>query len=241
MTAPLNPTTYLRTGTSSETCIATDGRGTGDRLVPGDRVVDVLRSGTRNERRAAAYRSRRERSENLAALDRVDRSSDLERTDGRTEAPPDGGSTREPSGPDPLVHWGVLVAPLLVTVAYGLPAALYGVGVFDTGTRGAGRLLAFGLLGTLLLVAAWSTARLYDDARWIAAGSTEWAPNPWLYIVGGAVAILCLRAYQLLVLGYVVEQPGIYLAGNFVVALALSSIVGGPAYALRRRRHLHVA
>lgn len=137
----------------------------------------------------------------------------------------------------PPVRLAVLLAPLALATAYAIVAAVIGFETFDTGSGGVTGALAFGLLGALLLVSGWTTARLYDDARWIAARSLDWTPNPWSYVLGGAATLVLLRVLELVVLESTVQRPALYLAGNALVALALASVVAGPAYALRRERH----
>lgn len=146
-------------------------------------------------------------------------------------------STGGDGADDQPVRLAVLLAPLALATAYAIVAGVVGFETFETGSGGVTGTLAFGFLGALLLVSGWTTARLYDDARRIAERSADWTPNPWSYVLGGAAALVLLRVLELVVLESTVQRPALYLAGNALVALALASVVAGPAYALRRERH----
>lgn len=132
----------------------------------------------------------------------------------------------------------LLIAPLAVGVALAGLGSISGTELLDTGRPGLGGARAFALLGTFLLVAAAGTAELYADARRIETSDVDWAPDPWRYIVTGAIVLLSYRAFQLLAGAQTVDQPMLYLLGNFTVALALSSVVVGPLFLLQRWRYL---
>lgn len=130
-----------------------------------------------------------------------------------------------------------LLAPAALAAVYLAIAVAFGPAAFDAGEPGAPRLRAFALLGTLLIVAGVGTDELYEDARRIRRSDDDWSPSPTRYVIAGAVALLLLRAGQFATGSIAPSSPIPYAIGNAVVALALSSIVAGPAYVAARRRH----
>ncbi|QLG48308.1 hypothetical protein [Natrinema halophilum] len=141
-------------------------------------------------------------------------------------------------GPEtPRAGSAELLAPFIVSVVYVGLAALLGPGVFDTAASGFTQLGAYVLLGTLLHLSGYSTLQLYSDSRLLQDGDGRWQPNPWLYICGGALALVGVRAGEILIAGRTVSEPTIYFVGNAFVALPLASIVAGPIYWSNRRRH----
>lgn len=151
----------------------------------------------------------------------------------RTDQSTDPNERLEP----PQVHSAELFAPFVLSVAYVGLAAAAGPELFDTGSAGITRVVAFALLGLLLHLSGYATAQLYTDARRLGRRDVGWRPNPWHYVCGGALALVGLRAIELVVTGRSVSAPALYLLGNAVVALPLSSIVAAPVYWLNRRRH----
>ncbi|MFC6717864.1 hypothetical protein ACFQGT_09505 [Natrialbaceae archaeon GCM10025810] len=140
---------------------------------------------------------------------------------------------REPAG----VSTTVLLAPFAVSVTYVGVAATVGPEPFDTGAAGATKFVAYGALGLLLHLSAYATARLYAAAERESDRTGEWRPDSRLYVGGGALALLAARVVEVLVTGRPIDSPIVYVLGNAVVALPLASIVAGPIYWLRRRRH----
>lgn len=128
--------------------------------------------------------------------------------------------------------------PALATLAGLAVGAAFGFGVFDTATPGAQRAVAYAVLVPYFLLGVAGTLWLYEDATRLADADANWQPGPWRYVVGGGLA---LELYYLLpVLAGRGPDSGVvaYLAGGFVLALLLSSVVAGPVYLLQRRRHL---
>ncbi|GAB3027259.1 hypothetical protein [Natronobiforma cellulositropha] len=130
----------------------------------------------------------------------------------------------------------VLLAPALLSVGYLGVYAAVGPAAFDTGRPHPAGALALVALGVLLHLAGYATARLYTAATARVERGGDWRPNPWLYVGGGALTLVCLRIVELLVTGTTPSTPGVYLLGNAVVALPLASVVAGPVYWLHRRR-----
>lgn len=144
-----------------------------------------------------------------------------------------------PGSPDDTARFALLaVLPAIATLAGVALGAVVGFGVFDTRTPGVGRAVAYALLVPYFLLGVAGTQWLYEDATRLTAASADWQPNPWYYVLGGGVV---LELYYLVpVLSGAGPRTGVvaYLAGGFVLALALSSVVAGPVYAFQRRRHL---
>ncbi|MXR21925.1 hypothetical protein [Halobacterium bonnevillei] len=88
-----------------------------------------------------------------------------------------------------------------------------------------------GLAGTLWLV---------EDAASLADSDADWQPNPWLYVVSGALVLEIVVALPVL-RGEITTGIVPYLAGGLVLAGVLSSVVTGPIYFVRRRRNLNAA
>lgn len=117
----------------------------------------------------------------------------------------------------------------------GVPALLaLGRGVLVlVGVSGA---LTVGYDALLIGVAALATDRLFAEAKRWHESATEWTPNPWWYVVGGAIGVTGI------VLGGVAE-PAVILArptavvGIFIVGLVCASTVAGPAFLVQLRRH----
>lgn len=129
------------------------------------------------------------------------------------------------------------VAPFALTVVGLLAGLAFGFGVFDTGTPGNADLSPYALLVPYFLVGLAGTLWVYRDAEHRAAAAAGWQPNPWVYVLGGAVV---LELYFLApVLRGEIEPPVVpYLAGGLVLATLLSAVVAGPVYLLARRRAL---
>ncbi|MFP9193242.1 hypothetical protein ACLI4Q_16535 [Natrialbaceae archaeon A-CW1-1] len=130
----------------------------------------------------------------------------------------------------------VLLAPFVLGAAYVGIAILLGPGVFDTGASGIAGVVAYVLLGTLLFLSAWSTARLGSDARWRTYNDSAWNPNPFTYILGGALVLFVGWCLQLYVEGQLATYSLAALFGGFIIAIVLSSTVAGPVYVVRSHR-----
>lgn len=118
------------------------------------------------------------------------------------------------------------------------------VGVPALLALGRGALLLAGVAGgitvaydaLLIGVAALATDRLFGEASHLHDSDVDWAPNPWWYVLGGAMGVTAL------VVG-TFDDPSVVLArptalvGVFVVGLVCASAVAGPAFLLQRRRH----
>ncbi|MFP8957352.1 hypothetical protein ACLI4Y_11525 [Natrialbaceae archaeon A-CW3] len=130
----------------------------------------------------------------------------------------------------------LLLAPFVLGVAYFVIAIVLGPGVFDTGAGGTAGLVAYVLLGTLLFLSAWSTTRLGSDARWRTDSDSAWNPNPFTYILGGALVLFVGWCLQLYVGGELATYSLAALCGGFIIAVVLSSTVAGPVYVVHSHR-----
>lgn len=136
----------------------------------------------------------------------------------------------------PSYEWLLLVpaAATLLGVAVG---AVFGFGVFDPGQPGDVSLLPYLVLVPYFLAGLAGTLWLLEDAERLAAADADWQPNAWLYVFAGALALEAVVAVPV-VRGEVTTGVVPYLAGGFVLAALLSSVVVGPVYLLQRRRAL---
>lgn len=123
-------------------------------------------------------------------------------------------------------------AATLVGVAVGL---VFGFGVFDPGPPGDVSVLPYLVLVPYFLAGLAGTLWLVEDAASLADANAAWQPNPWLYVLGGALALQTVVATPV-VRGDVATGVVPYLAGGFVLAALLSSVVVGPVYLWSRRR-----
>lgn len=139
-------------------------------------------------------------------------------------------------GPPTLDAWWLLAAPLAAALAL-VPVALLAPGALQTGTTPAG-LLAFALLVPFFLLCVAGTVLLYRDATALGAVGAEWTPNPWRYLVPGALALTFARSYPVVQASGSGDELGGFVAGTFVVALVASSLLAGPVYLYDRHRHL---
>ncbi|MFC7045879.1 hypothetical protein ACFQH6_11090 [Halobacteriaceae archaeon GCM10025711] len=119
-------------------------------------------------------------------------------------------------------------------------AATVGPAVLDTGRAGSAGLVAYGLLVPFFLVCLLGTLLLYEDSRRVRSANLGWRPNPWAYLLGGAVGLVGLWAGPSLVGQSMGDSFVQLLVGAFVVALVMSSLLAGPVYLLQRSRHLGV-
>lgn len=88
----------------------------------------------------------------------------------------------------------------------------------------------------LIGVAALATDRLFTEVdRW-RKSDADWTPNPWWYVVGGAMGVTAL---VLAVVGNpaVIRSRPTAVVGIFIVGLVCASTVSGPVFLLQRRRH----
>ncbi|WP_336035022.1 hypothetical protein [Halobacterium yunchengense] len=147
------------------------------------------------------------------------------------------------SGGGPGLRWAadetawLLAVPFAATVAGALVGAVFGFGVFDTGTPGDVRLLPYVVIVPYFLTALAGTLWLVDDANRLADADADWQPNPWLYVAAGALVVEAGFAVPVLA-GDVTTGVVQYLAGALALAGVLSSVVAGPVYLLARRRNL---
>jgi len=135
-------------------------------------------------------------------------------------------------------HAWLAVVPFVATLLGVLVGAVFGFGVFATATADGGAvLLPYVVLVPYFLAGLAGTLWLFADAGRLAAAAAAWQPNPWPYVLGGAVVLETVVAAPALVGG--VTGPVVpALAGGFVVAALLSSVVAGPVYLLARHRAL---
>lgn len=129
------------------------------------------------------------------------------------------------------------VVPFVATLLGLLVGAVFGFGVFDTGTPGDPNLAPYALLVPYFFAGLAGTLWLFRDAAELAAANAAWQPNPWAYVLGGALVLELLVALPVL-RGAVTAGIVPYLFGGFVLAAVLSSVVAGPVYLLQRRRYL---
>lgn len=140
--------------------------------------------------------------------------------------------------PPAMDRWWLLVAPLAMGGVYlGLVGA-FGSRVLHTGRPWPHGAIAVLLLSSFLLVCLAGTLRLYDDAVALRGSGATWQPNPWHYVVGGAVVLTTARLFQLTVRDAAISRTVPSTVGSFVVALILSSLVAGPVYLVVRRYRL---
>lgn len=132
--------------------------------------------------------------------------------------------------------WVLLAPPLGGVILWSISAAV-DPNPLRTGTSPAG-LLAFAVLIPFFLVCVAGTVTLYRDVARLRATATDWSPNPWRYLVPSAVALVVVRAFPFVQRAGRIEGAVGFLVGTFVVALAASSILAGPAYLFQRRRRL---
>lgn len=156
-----------------------------------------------------------------------DRTGDVEERGGDQDA-----RTDHP----PAYGWLLLVpiAATAVGVAVGLA---FGFDVFDPGPPGDISLLPYLVLVPYFLAGLAGTLWLLEDAARLAAADADWQPNPWLYVTAGALVLEAVVAAPV-VRGDVTTGVVPYLAGGFVLAALLSSVVVGPVYFVMRRRAL---
>ncbi|MEA5388401.1 hypothetical protein VB779_16070 [Haloarculaceae archaeon H-GB11] len=84
-----------------------------------------------------------------------------------------------------------------------------------------------------LLTGVAGTVVLYDDARALGEADGDWSPNPWAYVVGGAVGVSVAFA---VLSGTSGSLAAVF--GTYVLGLAVASVVVGPVYFVRRLRHV---
>lgn len=131
----------------------------------------------------------------------------------------------------------LLVVPFAATLLGVAAGLVFGFGVYDTGTPGDVSLLPYVVLVPYFLAGLAGTLWLVEDATRLAAADADWQPNPWLYVLAGALVLEGVVAAPV-VRGEVTTGVVPYLAGGFVLAALLSSVVVGPVYLLLRRRNL---
>lgn len=129
------------------------------------------------------------------------------------------------------------VLPLAATLLGVVVGVVFGFGVFDTGTPGDVDLLPYVGLVPYFLVGLAGTLWLFEDAQRLAETAADWQPNPWAYVLGGGLVLELVVAAPVL-RGDLTSGIVSYLAGGFVLATLLSSVVAGPVYLLVRRREL---
>lgn len=139
--------------------------------------------------------------------------------------------------PDPpaMNRWWLLIAPIVMGGVYLTLVVAFGEELLRTGRPWPHGFLATVLLVAFFLVCLGGTVRLYDDTIALRQADADWQPNPWHYLVGGGLVLMTYRGAQLTLLERSVSNMVPYLAGSFVVALVLSSLVAGPVYLVVRR------
>ena len=159
------------------------------------------------------------------------------RTD-RDQAPEVGGRGDDPhASPDGAPNTWLAVLPFVATLLGLAVGAVFGFGVYATAGTGRAALLPYVVLVPYFLAGVAGTLWLFADARRLAAADADWQPSPWPYVLGGALVLETAVAAPALADG--VTGPVVpALAGGFVVAALLSSVVAGPVYLLARRRAL---
>lgn len=155
------------------------------------------------------------------------------RTD-REQAQDVGGRGDDPhAADDGAASAWLAVLPFVATLLGVTVGAVFGFGVFATADAGGVTLLPYVVLVPYFFAGLAGTLWLFEDAGRLAAADADWQPNPWPYVLGGAVVLEAVIAAPVLaggVTGSVVPA----LAGGFVVAALLSSVVAGPVYLLAR-------
>jgi hypothetical protein len=129
------------------------------------------------------------------------------------------------------------VLPFVATLVGLVVGAVLGFGVFDTGSPGNVNLLPYVALVPYFLLGLAGTLWVFRDARRLAAASADWQPNPWVFVLGGATVLELVVALPVL-RGELTSGLVPYLAGGYVLAGVLSSVVAGPIYVLLRRRYV---
>lgn len=145
----------------------------------------------------------------------------------------------DPDGPEPADlgrSWVLLAPPVVGVVLWSISVAV-DPNPLRTGTSPAG-LFAFAVLIPFFLVCVAGTVAIYRDAARLRATAADWSPNPWHYLVPSAAALVVVRGSLVAQRAGRVEGTVGFLVGTFVVALAASSILAGPAYLLQRHRRL---
>ncbi|MFB6270859.1 MAG: hypothetical protein ABEH83_13015, partial [Halobacterium sp.] len=123
----------------------------------------------------------------------------------------------------PPYEW-LLVVPFAATLVGTAVGALFGFGVFDPGPPGDVSLLPYLVLVPYFLAGLAGTLWLVEDASRLAATDADWQPNPWLYVFSGALVLEAVVAAPV-VRGEITTDVVPYLAGGFVLAALLSSVV----------------
>lgn len=139
-------------------------------------------------------------------------------------------------GPTAEYAW-LAVLPFVATLVGLVVGAVLGFDVFDTGSPGAVNLLPYAFLVPYFLVGLAGTLWLFRDASRLAAADADWQPIPWVFVLAGATVLELVVAVPVL-RGELTSGVVPYLAGGYVLAGVLSSVVVGPVYLLLRRRHL---
>lgn len=151
---------------------------------------------------------------------------------------PESVAVSEAGDPPPLDRPWLLLSPLATGGVYLGLVLVAGSEVLHTGRPWPHGVIAGALLTAFFGVCLAGTLRLYDDAVALRRVEADWQPNPWHYVLGGALVLTGYRALRITVLGGTATRPALYLAGSFVVATVLSSLVAGPLYLFLRRRRL---
>lgn len=134
-------------------------------------------------------------------------------------------------------HVWLAVVPFVATLLGVVVGAVFGFGVYATAGAGGVTLLPYVVLVPYFFAGLAGTLWLFEDAARLAAAGADWQPNPWPYVLGGALVLEAVVAAPVLADG--VTGPVVpALAGGFVVAALLSSVVAGPVYLLARHRAL---
>lgn len=88
----------------------------------------------------------------------------------------------------------------------------------------------------LIAVAALATERLFSEAQRQSESRTDWTPNPWWYLVGGAIGVTALVLAGVADPATILERPTA-VVGIFIVGLVCASTIAGPVFLLQLWRH----
>ena len=130
-------------------------------------------------------------------------------------------------GPEPTNWpWALLVVPTVLALLLG---ALTAGGVLSV--AGLDTPLAFTAAAVSYLAAVFGTLLILNDAAYLKHADAAWQPNPWLFVGGGALALVGISAL------FAPNLSMTALVGVLITAVAASSVVSGPVYLLLRARY----
>lgn len=126
---------------------------------------------------------------------------------------------------------------LLTAIGFGV-GFLWGFEYFVPGSSPLGMTATYGILLPYYAIALAGTIWIYHDSRQIKERTRRWEPNPWTYIVGGALGLEGYFVTTALAAGPLTAELGAALVGRFIVNLTIASVVAGPVYLINRRRYM---